>query len=95
MLERLTASDFRPHVGQPFPIIGEEGEVAAVLTEVREIPAGGPRSEPFAIILRGPIAPLLPQRTYAVVHPNLGRLELFLVPVKRVADGIEYEAIFN
>jgi hypothetical protein len=63
--------------------------------EVRLLPAHRLRPEPFSLQLRGPQAPLLPQATYGVVHPELGRIELFLVPLRSDAAGSVYEAVFN
>ncbi len=38
----------------------------------------------------------LQQRIHALEHPQLGRLELFLVPVGPGPDGVpRYEAVFN
>jgi hypothetical protein len=53
------------------------------------------REEPFSVILVGPPSPLLPQATYALVHPRLGTLDVFLVPVARGASDARYEVIFN
>lgn len=50
---------------------------------------------PFAVILEGPLDLPLRQGTFAVDHPERGRMELFLVPVARTASGMEYEAVFN
>jgi hypothetical protein len=37
---------------------------------------------------------LLPQRIYSLAHDSLGRLEIFLVPVGRDADGVRCQPIF-
>ena len=38
---------------------------------------------------------MLPQAIYRLEHAALGAMDVFLVPIGRVADGIRYEAIFN
>jgi hypothetical protein len=38
---------------------------------------------------------MLPQRIYALEHPRLGRLEIFLVPIGREDGHLLLEAIFN
>ena len=53
------------------------------------------RDEPFAVTLTGPRAPALPQGTYRVQHPQLGFVELFLVPSAQHAQSTEYELTFN
>lgn len=62
---------------------------------VEDLPAHRLRPAPFSLVLRGPRAPLLPQATYALVHPRLGRIEVFLVPLGQDAQGTRYEATFN
>jgi hypothetical protein len=52
--------------------------------------------ERFSLVFAGQRAPLLPQETYTFEHPQLGRFELFIVPVlSRDAARQKYEAIFN
>ncbi len=53
------------------------------------------RRTPFAVVLRGPHAPVLPQRTYQLSHPALGTFALFLVPIGPDAEGMRYEAVFG
>jgi hypothetical protein len=37
---------------------------------------------------------VLAQGTYRLSHPQLGELELFLVPLGPAAEGMQYEAAF-
>src|SRR5436190_17668454 len=62
---------------------------------VAPLPAHRFREAPFSLILRGPATPSLPQGTYAMHHPRLGPVELFLVPIARDAEGTRYEVTFN
>ena len=39
--------------------------------------------------------PHWPQGIYPVSHPSLGTLDMFLVPIGPVADGLGYEAVFT
>jgi hypothetical protein len=61
------------------------------VSELKEFP--GTRT--FSIVFRGPAARFLPQHTYRLRHPRLGELDLFLVPVGRQGENIQYEAVFN
>jgi hypothetical protein len=78
-------------------------EAARVELELVEVTAlgsrGGPpargRSEPFSCLFRGPADRPLDQGTYGLVHPAVGRITLFIVPVGPVEGGLGYEAIFN
>lgn len=69
------------------------------LIEVRALgshggPPGRGRSEPFSCLFRGPVESPLAQGTHTLLHPELGRVELFLVPVGPADGGLTYEAIF-
>jgi hypothetical protein len=100
-LDKLTSADFRPYLGQPVAIhYGGEAPLAAELAQVTDLGPvperpGAPARAPFAIILRGPYRPVLPQRIYRVEHQALGALEIFFVPVGPDQQGMCYEAIFN
>lgn len=88
------ASNFEPLVGGEF--MSDDPEVRFLLIDVTQlgVQPHAPRTEPFVLTFAG--APGLAQRTYALDHPNLGRLELFLVPIGPGPDGrFRYEAVFN
>jgi hypothetical protein len=98
MLESLTIGDFSERVGEEFRIIGRDAPVVLTLVEATDLSrpeAPGPRRSPFSLVFRGPLSPVLPQRTYALEHASLGRLEIFLVPIGPDASGMRYEAVFN
>lgn len=50
--------------------------------------------QPFSLVFRGPPEGVLPQGLYPLEHPELGALEIFLVPFSRADDGVRYEAVF-
>jgi len=98
MLEKLTAAAFAGLVGSDFRLDPAEAGIASLrLAEAKDLTsrASGPRRAPFTLLFRGPKAPVLPQRIYALVHETLGRLEIFLVPLGPDAEGMRYEAVFN
>ena len=51
--------------------------------------------ERFSLFFYGPASVFLPQQTYELVHPELGELQIFLVPLGQDTRGITYEAVFN
>ncbi|MDQ4070654.1 MAG: hypothetical protein M3203_14455 [Actinomycetota bacterium] len=99
MPESPAISDFAPRVGERFSI----GPVADGLTFDTELveatvvgEAAGPGSRiPFSLVFRGPAGVVLPQRIYRVHHPDLGSLDIFLVPIGPDSTGMRYEAIFT
>jgi hypothetical protein len=102
VLDRLTATSFAPAVGDTFVLdAGDAGPLELELLESRlhdpDAPAQDPSGAraPFTLLFRGPFEPILPQRIYALEHRELGKLELFLVPVGRDEHGTSYEAVFG
>ena len=101
MLDRLTATDFAPAVGETFALdAGEAGRLDLELLESRlhdpDAPAQDPSGTraPFTLTFRGPVEPVLPQRIYHVEHDSVGSLEIFIVPIARNDSGTTYEAVF-
>ncbi|HEX3701816.1 MAG TPA: hypothetical protein VHU82_00705 [Vicinamibacterales bacterium] len=95
MTPDLTLSHFADCVQRSFTTADGDAELNLVLIEASKGIGGAPGGrEPFALLFRGPASPRLRQATYAVVHPTLGSLPIFLVPVGEDADGMLYEAVF-
>ncbi len=98
MPEELKIGDFFERVGEGFRVPFADGAIEITLVEVTNLARAdhaGPTRAPFSLIFRGPISPVMPQRTYPLEHPALGRLDIFLVPIGPDASGMRYEAIFN
>jgi uncharacterized protein DUF6916 len=73
-------------------------DVRLVLMEVGDpaLARGKSRPECFRALFCGPAKTPLGQSTYAILNRWLGQLELFLVPVGPVRNGMRYyEASFN
>ena len=87
MIEHLTAGTFAPHLHDEFRL--ESHPVA--LIEVTEIPREPGGRAPFSLVFQGGPSPPLPQGTYRVEHPELGAIEIFLVPIAQD----RYEAVFT
>jgi hypothetical protein len=101
MLERLTVADFEPLCGSAFR--GEfpgSGPLELELITATALPGPPPRADgparrqPFSLVFRVRTPLRLPQGTYPLEHDRLGRLDIFLVPVGRDADGLLLEAVF-
>ncbi len=103
MAETLTVDDFAGHLDEPFAIdLGTDfpGLEPLVLTLIKAEPIETSqdleeRRAPFSLVFRGPGEPVLTQRIYALDNETLGRLEIFLVPIGPVDEGMRYEAVFN
>ncbi len=66
---------------------------AFVLDRVQPMPAP-PGSEQFSLYFRR-TGEVLAQGVCLLEHDDLGELDLFLVPVAREVDTVEYEACFS
>jgi hypothetical protein len=93
---------FSGHVGSGFTLgpagEGSEGVTLPVqLTSadaVGDAPPGGGRA-PFSLMFSGPAEPIVRQGIYRLSHPELGTLDLFLVPLAPDGDGARYQAVFT
>lgn len=97
-LESASQGDFASSLATPFAFQAGETLVTMSLEEVR--PLGHRRSgatrDPFALLFCAKGGEILPQATYPVNHAQLGRFELFIVPVGRaIGGGVHHEAILT
>ena len=95
MIEFLTRQDFDALSPGSIAIEHEGQRLEVQVVETRALPPISPRQNPFALVLTGPASPTLPQGIYGLLHPQHGRLELFMVPIGRDAIHTRYELIFN
>ena len=103
MIDKASASTFSPFLNQTFRMCLWAAEVMELdLAEISEAPAAVAqaaaaqgRRAPFSLFFRGPLRPIMPQRIYTLEHPQLGRFDLFLVPIGPDGTGMRYEAVFN
>lgn len=97
-LQQLCVTDFQEWEGQCLTIRFEEGETQkATLAQV--VPLSGFSTlerKPFSILLQtSQLTKYYPQAIYPVVHPALGTMDIFLVPVGLKDGGMQYEAVFS
>lgn len=94
-LATVTADTFDRHLQNAFRARLPSGELELTLAEVRRagqaLRAGGA----FALLFVAGPGPALPQAIYPVAHPDLGTLDIFLVPIGPVPGGMGYEAVFT
>jgi len=97
MLDKVTKQTFEPIKGGVFELVlGEDRTIPLELSAVLGTGLQGAASrEQFSLHFRGPSTPVLPQKIYRLQHPSLGALDIFLVPIRRDASGMTYEAVFT
>jgi hypothetical protein len=95
-LDQLRPEDFEPLIGHDFMVEIHGGNVTCELTAVRRLPPHSLRAHPpFALVVRGPRNQPLGQGIYSLLHPEHGRLHLFMVPIGPDNAGLGYEITFN
>lgn len=96
MPEKLSYQTFAPHLKTPFIVRDGDAFVRLELIEATEV-RDNPRMEQFSIIFRGPQVPQLTQRIHLLEHDQLGKIEMFLVPIGSMfdAEGLCYQSVFN
>jgi len=103
-LDQLEAAHFEKQVGQVFQ--AQAGDYAAPweLLTVSPLGFGRPGADPapeaghgrsFSLVFRAPAEHRPPQCIYTLSHPEMGELDIFLVPNRADKDGFYLEAIFN
>ena len=95
-LAKVTIDTFKPYLDEPFFVDLRKGEAMEVrLIEVTELPIPKWSKRPgFSVIFLGPKDKKLFQMIHKLEHKELGRMEIFLVPIPPVEEGCRYESIF-
>lgn len=90
---------FEACLDDTFTIDVEGGEsVEATLAEVSDrgdAPAEGERDRAFSLLFQGAGNVRIPQGIHRLRHPELGEMDLFLVPVGPDDEGTRFEAVFG
>lgn len=95
-LDQIPAEDFARLIGQSLPAQAADQSFALRIEAAEVSPHPSGRALPgFALHLRAPADFGLGQGVYALEHPEHGRLQLFMTPIRRNADGLLFEAVFN
>ncbi|MGR8981282.1 MAG: DUF6916 family protein [Gammaproteobacteria bacterium] len=97
MLEALTKENWETYLNTNFQVeVDDHHSIELTLIAV----SGSGRSfngrrEAFSLLFQGPHQPTLPQRIYRIRQQHMGQLDIFLVPVSKESDGLQYEAVFT
>ena len=95
-IDQLRAEDFSSLRDQSLSLCCGDTQITCHIDSVRLLPPHALRSQPpFAVVLRGPRSPSLPQGMASLRHPAHGVLEVFVVPIGPCGDGVGYELTFN
>lgn len=94
-LATVELDTFTPLVGETFRLPTQTGGMDLVLHEAKALGDGIRKGGAFSLLFRGPEDTVLAQQLTAIRHASFGELELFLVPVGPLGEGMGYEAVFT
>ena len=96
LARRLTWDEARGLAGESFEVAGA-ADAPAIAMQVASVNerASAPAMVQFALVFRGPHAPLLAQDIYRFRHARLGDFAFFITPIAQGADATDYEACFS
>lgn len=98
-LSAVIHEDFQPCLNDMFTVnTGEDNGPQLELIEVKPIGESDPNAknrQPFSLLFRGPMEPLLQQKLHQLKNSKLGEMQLFLVPIGPDDSGMLYDASFN
>ncbi len=95
MLDKLTCADFEKYLEQEFKVASDEVEMTLKLVEAKIMGQGQREGGSFSLLFSGPAEPMLEQGLIPLEHSELGKLELFMVPVGPGVGELDYEAVFT
>jgi hypothetical protein len=94
----LVFEDFQPHAGAVFILHDEDLPPLELTLEtvdaLKAIGLPGVRRS-FSLIFRCAEQRALEGRIYCLAHPAMGEVDIYLSPVARDANGVQYQALFN
>lgn len=92
----ITIEHFAPLVGQSLEVSIDGTTATLEVVAVAPLPTPSPRVHPpFRVTLASRAKWVGPQGVYAIAHPTLGTLGLFMTVLGPAPEGIRYEIIFN
>ena len=97
MLDTLTKEHWSIHIGETFALEPENlAPLELTLVEVTSFGRQrGLNREAYSLLFRGPMQPIQQQKIFTLSNSNMGKLDIFLVPLGPDAEGMRYEAVFT
>ena len=93
----LTAEDFAPYLGKAIRPADSDLELSLETIDWRERPGWEAAArKPFALILRGPRQPVLPEGSHRLAISGGPTLTLYVIPIfTAAANHQDYQIVFN
>ena len=90
-----TRSEFSQQVDSVFRASMADGSMIPMRLSRFDEHVVNATQENYSLLFQAPVDAPAVQNTYRLDHDVLGKMDLFLVPVKKDEDGLYYEAVFN
>lgn len=99
-LSELRLETFEPLVGQQFTATMPDGKqfvvkLASVGKLMERIRSTRLKRQPFSLYFEGTPEFFLTQHIYKFTHPEVGDMDIFIVPIAREDGTYWYEAVFT
>jgi hypothetical protein len=101
-LDQLSFARFSEALDSVFRVhIGVSNSIEVKLVEARsgrttgKVNSSGDHFESFSLIFNGPEDRPIAQGAYSFEHGQIGRFDLFIVPIGKIEGVFQYEAVFN
>ncbi|MBU0483365.1 MAG: hypothetical protein KKB30_02470 [Proteobacteria bacterium] len=97
MIDQLQKNSFEPHLHTIFTIHPEGVEEPVEVTLVEVVGSESKAMTQFSALFKAAAGVFLPQGTYRIGHKQMGKHDLFLVPVVDTEGGADplYQAAFS
>ncbi len=92
-LSQIMPEDFESLCGSELPLANNEHRLK--VDSIERLRSPSPRAAPFSVTLLAPEGMRGGQGLYTLVHPALGELALFLVPIEPKDGRSRLELVFN
>jgi hypothetical protein len=94
-LAKLRIEDFSTRLDQVFEMQTAAGVLPLKLTKVDSYGQATREGGAFSLLFVAPAGPSQPQAVYPIKHPELGTMEIFIVPAGPVPAGNSYHVTFT
>lgn len=94
-LKDINLDTFQPLAGADFTAALQDGDITLVLREATAMGKGLREGGAFSLLFSGPDGVHIQQGVLSLFQPQIGNVELFLVPVGETPHGLSYEAVFT
>lgn len=95
MIAEMTAEHFEKLDGQTFTVTSVDPAQKLRLIEVLRKGKGERMGGSFSVLWQSDNATVLPQGSYRMANEEMGEIEIFIVPVGQISEGVHYEAVFT